>query len=42
MQFPKAKATSIKRKAGYGHQQQSGQKKKRGDGMVIDGEAHGN
>jgi len=40
VKFPKAKATLIKRKVGYGHQQQSRQKKKRGDGMVIDGEAH--
>ena len=38
---PKAKATSIKRKAGYSRELESEQKKKRGDDMVIESETHG-
>ena len=36
----KAKARSIKRKAGYGHEQESRYKKKRADDMVIETEIH--
>ena len=34
------KATSIKRKAGYGNDQKSAQKKRVADDMAIDAETH--
>ena len=40
VEYPKAKATSIKWKAGYGHEQKSEHKKKRADDIVIEAETH--
>jgi hypothetical protein len=40
VELPKAKATLIKRKAGYSHDRES-EHKKRADYMVIDAETHG-
>ena len=40
VEIPMAKARSIKRKAGYGHEQKSGQKKRSAEDMPIDAETY--